>query len=1007
MITEPAPPEVLQPNGSEPAPSVEIARDDSRSWGQRIAGGINGYLELRKTRYGMTPILIITGLSFFGAFEAQAFLVTGPNVAQDLHINLNEIIGIIQVIQIIGIFAALYAGWWADRHKRAPMYAFGWLLSTVFDAVSSRSRNEGDLGVTRSLGTAAGTIADVPSFSLLADYYPPDARGRAFGFAQSFIAAAGLMAAASVGFYVEKVGWRTSQLTLALPLIVMSLIAIATLKEPIRGYFERRERGLTEDESAHEDEPLSIGEAFRATFAVRTVRRFLVADIVYYIGASAFAILTPFYFADYYGLGAQGRSLLSIPGLLAVILGGFTAGALTDYFSRRSPTSILRVTGGIGLVCVLIGNVVFAAGLPIWAVVASSFIANFGLGFIAPIRFALISQVIPPAIRTQGLQVLGLSLVPGIIAAGPITALVTSYGYSAALLTCIPFMVLGLLLRISAADFFDTDRRNAFKAAAAGEEWKEVQAKGSPKVLVCRGVEVHYGGTQVLFGVDFDVEEGEIVALLGTNGAGKSTLLRAISGTSEASGGAIIFDGRDITHMPPNEVAARGVIHMPGGRGVFADMTVGDNLQLSNWMFVGATDTKERFDRIYEIFPVLKERIGEKASALSGGEQQMLSLSMAFLSRPKILMIDELSLGLSPAVVGQLLEIVRQIHAQGTTLIIVEQSVNVALTIAHRAVFMEKGEIKFMGPTAELMRRPDILRSVYVKGSAGIGGGQAVASESDRARRRSQLDAAPAVLEVVGIRKSFGGILALDDVSFSMKQGEVLGIIGPNGSGKTTLFDIISGYQDADRGQIRYEGVDITNLAAHERARRKLIRRFQDARLFPQLTVYETLLVALDQRLETKSVLLGALGVPRARRAEKRARVRADKLIELLALESYADKFVRELSTGLRRIVDLAFVLAAEPKVLLLDEPSSGIAQAESEGLAALLRRIRFETGCSLLIIEHDMPLISSVSDELIALDRGELLLRGSPETVLNDPRVIESYLGGSEAAVRRSGSLA
>jgi branched-chain amino acid transport system ATP-binding protein len=249
-------------------------------------------------------------------------------------------------------------------------------------------------------------------------------------------------------------------------------------------------------------------------------------------------------------------------------------------------------------------------------------------------------------------------------------------------------------------------------------------------------------------------------------------------------------------------------------------------------------------------------------------------------------------------------------------------------------------------------------------------------------------------------------VLALDNVDLALKEGEVLGLIGPNGSGKTTLFDIISGFQQADEGHVRYEGVDITNLGPEARAKRKLVRRFQDARLFPSLTVFETLLVALEQQLEVRSATLGALSAPNARRAERRVRRRAERLIELLDLGAYRDKFVKELSTGLRRIVDLACVLATEPKVLLLDEPSSGIAQAEAEGLAPLLRRVRFETGCSILIIEHDMPLISAVADELVALERGRVLLRGPADTVLNDERVIESYLGGSEEAVRRSGPL-
>jgi branched-chain amino acid transport system ATP-binding protein len=158
--------------------------------------------------------------------------------------------------------------------------------------------------------------------------------------------------------------------------------------------------------------------------------------------------------------------------------------------------------------------------------------------------------------------------------------------------------------------------------------------------------------------------------------------------------------------------------------------------------------------------------------------------------------------------------------------------------------------------------------------------------------------------------------------------------------------------------------------------------------------------------MEVRNTMLHALQLPQARRAERRVRLRAERLIELLELGAYRDKFVKELSTGLRRIVDLACVLANEPRVLLLDEPSSGIAQAEAEGLGPLLRRVRFETGCSILIIEHDMPLISAVSDEIVALQNGRVLLRGTAEVVLNDERVIEAYLGGSEEAVRRSGSL-
>ena len=211
--------------------------------------------------------------------------------------------------------------------------------------------------------------------------------------------------------------------------------------------------------------------------------------------------------------------------------------------------------------------------------------------------------------------------------------------------------------------------------------------------------------------------EGEIVALLGTNGAGKSTLLKAISGVVEADRGAIVLDGRDITHAPPNEIAALGIVQMPGGKGVFGSLTVKENLDLAGWTNRRDADgVKKAIAEALETFPILGERLDSPAANLSGGQQQMLALAMSFIMRPKVLLIDELSLGLAPVIVGQLLPIVQRMAADGVTVVLVEQSVNVALTVADRAYFMERGEIRFSGPTAELLERPDLLRSVFLSG---------------------------------------------------------------------------------------------------------------------------------------------------------------------------------------------------------------------------------------------------------------------------------------------------
>ena len=805
---------------------------------------------------------------------------------------------------------------------------------------------------------------------------------------------------------IFRYGWRLSFVIVEIALIGSGVLALVLLKNPVRGYWERKAAGLSEAEALEEDEPISLGESLRATFAVRTLRRLFVAFIVADIGGTAIDVFFPFFLAEIYGLNALQRGLIFLPAIIASLLGGIGGGFLIDRLQRSSPGSILRLAAALGFVAGA-GNIFFGLALPLpFAVVSYSIIA-FGRSLLRPASLVVTTQVVPPRTRTLASNFFSLSAVPGALGLTFFSIIVQNLGYSAMFLIATPFLLVAALIQITAADFVEEDTRNQILAAGSVERWKLAKRSGGEaKLLTCENVQAGYDGVPVLFGIDFAVDAGEIVALLGTNGAGKSTLLRAISGTQEASGGAVILEGRDITHMPPHEIARRGVIQMPGGRGVFNGLSVRENLELGSWMDQDAAGARRRLDRIYQVFPVLKERGGEPASALSGGEQQMLSLSQAFLSQPKVLLIDELSLGLAPAVVGQLLEIVRQINDEGAAVVLVEQSVNVALTVAHRAVFLEKGEVKFAGPAQELMQRSDLLRAVYVKGSVALGGEESIVTAAARRAREAELSTASVVLEVEGIAKAYGGIRALDGVSLQLRQGEVLGLIGPNGSGKTTLMDIISGHIPADGGRVLLEGSDVTGLTPSRRAQKKLVRRFQDAKLYPSLTVYESLLVALDLRLEVRSSVLAAFGAPPAWRAERRARAQADRLLELLSLGPYRDKFVRELSTGLRRILDLAVVLASEPRVLLLDEPSTGIAQAEAEGLAPLIRRVRHETGCAILIIEHDIPLITAVADELVVMDQGRVIARGAAAEVLNDERVVTAYLGGSEAAIQRSGTL-
>jgi len=559
-------------------------------------------------------------------------------------------------------------------------------------------------------------------------------------------------------------------------------------------------------------------------------------------------------------------------------------------------------------------------------------------------------------------------------------------------------------------------------AAAAG-----APLNGTPPMLSCRGVEISYGPVQVLFGVDLDVYPGEIVALLGTNGAGKSTLLKGVSGLVKVTGGGVGLEGRDVTGTAADVIARDGISLMPGGRGVFPTLTVEENLRLATWLL---RKEKQRAalarSQALELFPILSKRSTQMAGNLSGGEQQMLSLAMALMVKPRLLMIDELSLGLAPTVVSELLEVVRMLHATGTTILVVEQSVNVALELAERAVFLEKGEVRFAGPTAELLARPDILRSVFIAGASAVAGGAQSPTESGIpaetalaspavARHNGDVTAsnghsapdtgAKVILEARSVSKNFGGIRAVDGVDIQLREGEILGLIGHNGAGKTTLFDMVSGFLPLDGGRILLGDMDIGTWPAPLRAVSGIGRTFQEAKLFPSLTVVETISVAFERHLASRDLIAAGLRLPASLDSEAEVAEKVRELVEAMGLGAYSEKLVGELSTGTRRIVELACVLAQDPAVVLLDEPSGGVAQRETEALGPLLKRVQQHSGCSLLVIEHDMPLLSAICDRMIALELGEVIASGTPAEVLEHPLVIESYLGTDESTIRRSGA--
>ncbi len=540
-------------------------------------------------------------------------------------------------------------------------------------------------------------------------------------------------------------------------------------------------------------------------------------------------------------------------------------------------------------------------------------------------------------------------------------------------------------------------------------------ALSGTELLRVQGVDVSYGQLQVLFDVDFGVGEGEIVTLLGTNGAGKSTLLKAIVGLVPFEGAVGVGD-RNMANTRPETMVREGVALMSGGKSVFPTLTVDEHLWLATWTFRRDADRiREDTASMLEMFPAIERRRDIAAGDLSGGEQQQLALAQTLLLRPKVLLIDELSLGLAPTVVGRLLEVVRALNASGTTVVVVEQSVNVALALADRAAFMEKGQVRFEGSTRELLDRPDLLRSVFIEGAGSVAGNGVSLPEEQSSSTVDLSSLAKSgissgtngstgpVLECRGVTKHFGGVVAVNGVDLTVSKGEIVGLVGQNGAGKTTLVDCISGFHDLDDGIIEFRGRVVTDWEPWERARARLGRSFQEARLFPSLTVAETISVACERHVASRAIVGDAFRQPASFESERAVTARVEMLVDLLALGDHSAKLTSDLSTGMRRIVELACLLAEDPVLMLLDEPSAGVAQRETEALGPLLRRIRDQTGAAMLIIEHDMPLLSGVCDQLVALELGAVMTTGSPEEVLADERVIAAYLGTDAAAINRS----
>jgi ABC-type branched-subunit amino acid transport system ATPase component len=970
---------------------------------ERLGGGVT-----------LFPLVILFCIELLDQATQSAFNVLTPNVRDAFHLTDAGILLIVAIAGAAGLVCTLPVAVLADRIRRVPIALVGALVGAAFSIALGVAQTAVVAGVMLA-GVSMGQAVIFPTHnSLLADYYPVKARPRVYSAHRSGISI-GAIAGVLIGAGLAALSsWRTPFFVFALPIIVVVLIGLR-LREPPRGHHEQvelseqmlaSERGepvaLGDDVDIPVEPAPSLGEAWRTVWKIGVLRRIFFALPFLAASIAGFTSLASLQYQQTFHLDAVHRAYLIAPIQVFDLIGLAVGAVIATRLARRDVSLVFRMLAIASLIAA--GFAVLFALAP---TVPIAFIGNAGidasLAVVGPGVLASLSLAIPARVRSVGFSIGALFVLPGFLVLPIVGGIGDAVGFHYGLLMLVPVFIVGGLIVASAGSLIGRDIQNVWTSMRTRAQMLSDRAAGKLPLLAVRDLAAGYDGVVVLDGVGIEIGEGEIVALLGTNGAGKSTLLRAIGGVVEADHGAIVFDGRDITHLPPDEIARLGVAQVPGGEGIFPTLTVEENLRAAAWQ--GRRQGRRDAELIEEAltrFPVLASRRSERAGNLSGGQQQMLGLAMALLTRPKLFLIDELSLGLSPLVVEELLGAIQSLRSSGTAILLVEQSMNVAVAVADRVYVMDSGMVRFAGPASELTAHPELLWSVYLKKAADsmLTGASAAGTDGDGGGSPD-----PAI-EVRGVSLRFGGNAALEDVDLRADPGEIVGIIGPNGAGKTTLFDVISGFLRPDGGHVELDGADVTERTAAARARLGLGRSFQDSRLFSALTVRDALSVSLERFIQVGDPFNAVLRLPAQVRTEAAVARRVDDLIGLLGLGRFADSLVSELSTGSRRLVDLAAVLAHQPSVVLLDEPSTGVAQREVEAMVGLLRTVRSQLGATMLVVEHDIAFIAELADRLVAMDHGMVLVSGDPDTVLAAPEVGESFLGLDPLATSRSGPL-
>ncbi len=677
---------------------------------------------------GVLMFVVLGLLRSFEELESAAINVLAPEIRETFGVSKGTIVFIATASSAFFVLGAVPMGWLADRVKRVPIVGWASVAFGGFVFLSGLAVNAFMMFWTR-FATGIAKANSIPVHqSLIADAYPIGIRARMSAAMSMGAQAIGLIspiaaAALATGAGGDD-GWRWAFFVLGVPVIVVAVAAFF-MKEPPRGQFEKQDvlGELIEDA---QPAPISMEAAFARIKRIRTIRTVLVAFCALGFGLFSQPALESLYLDDNLHVNdvLERGLILSLSGIFALPFLPLV-GRYFDTQYRNDPARALAMVGLLILPSALLVPIQFSVESTTWfwiLKVPQSVLTAAAFAMVGPV----LQAVVPYRLRGMGtaLSTLYIFFVGGFMG-GLISGFLTdAVGLRAtAIVLGVPSAVIGGALLMNGARFIRNDLSLVVEELLEEQEEHRkrfVEHEDTP-LLQLANVDFSYGPVQVLFGVDFEVRKGETLALLGTNGAGKSTILRVISGLAVPERGVVRLNGQNITYVAPEQRAKYlSIMQLPGGHGVFGDLTVEQNLSVSARLNAESrAHVQQRVTRVLELFPELEEYRRTPATSLSGGQQQMVALARVLIHEPELLMIDELSLGLAPLVVQRLLEVVEELKARGQTMIIVEQSLNVAMAIADRAIFLEKGEVRFEGATAGLLERGDLARAVFFGSEGG------------------------------------------------------------------------------------------------------------------------------------------------------------------------------------------------------------------------------------------------------------------------------------------------